>query len=158
VLASVDADSEKELGAKFEVEGFPTLKWFINGKPQEYKGGRVTKDIVSWVEKHTGPAYKTINTNAEFAAEIEAAKDKAVVVAVITDHTGPVAQEFFTAAQDDSNGAVFLIVAPGSVTEGVPATEAIVMKVVALTASTCLTASTYSPMTHMIAPQSASVP
>jgi protein disulfide-isomerase A1 len=57
VLAKVDADSEKDLGAKFEVEGFPTLKWFVNGKPQEYNGGRVTKEIVSWIEKHTGPAY-----------------------------------------------------------------------------------------------------
>ena len=36
VLAKVDADSEKELGTKFDVSGFPTLKWFINGKPQEY--------------------------------------------------------------------------------------------------------------------------
>ena len=56
VLAKVDADSEKELGSRFEVEGFPTLKWFVNGKPQEYNGGRVTKEIVSWIEKHTGPA------------------------------------------------------------------------------------------------------
>jgi len=129
VLANVDADSEKELGAKYEVEGFPTLKWFVNGKPQEYNGGRVTKDIVSWIEKHTGPAYKTINSNAELAAEITAAKDAPVVIAILADHAGAVAQEFFTAAQDDSSGAVFLIASPGSVTDGVPATDSIVMKV-----------------------------
>ncbi len=35
VLAKVDADSEKDLGTKFDVSGFPTLKWFVNGKPQE---------------------------------------------------------------------------------------------------------------------------
>ena len=129
VLAKVDADSEKELGTKFQVEGFPTLKWFVNGKPQEYNGGRVTKDIVSWIEKHTGPAYKTINSNEELAAEIAAAKQKTVVLAVLTDHAGKVAQEFFTAAQDDASGAVFLVSSPGSVTEGAPATDAIVMKV-----------------------------
>lgn len=129
VLAKVDADSEKELGKKFEVEGFPTLKWFVNGKPQEYNGGRVTKEIVSWVEKHTGPAYKSINSNQELAAEIAAAKDKPVVVAVLADQSGAVAQEFFTAAQDDASGAVFLIVSPGSVTDGLPSTDSIVMKV-----------------------------
>ncbi len=129
VLAKLDADSEKELGKKFEVEGFPTLKWFVNGKPQEYNGGRVTKEIVSWVEKHTGPAYKSINSNQELAAEIEAAKDKPVVVAVLADQSGAVAQEFFTAAQDDASGAVFLIASPGSVTDGLPSTDSIVMKV-----------------------------
>jgi protein disulfide-isomerase-like protein len=129
VLAKVDADSEKELGTKFQVEGFPTLKWFVNGKPQEYNGGRVTKDIVSWIEKHTGPAYKTVGSNEELAAEIAAAKQKPVVLAVLADHAGKVAQEFFTAAQDDASGAVFLVSSPGSVTEGVPATDAIVMKV-----------------------------
>jgi protein disulfide isomerase len=129
VLAKVDADSEKELGTKFQVEGFPTLKWFVNGQPQEYNGGRVTKDIVSWIEKHTGPAYKTVGTNEELAAEITAAKEKPVVVAVLADHAGKVAQEFFTAAQDDASGAVFLVTSPGSVTQGLPATDAIVMKV-----------------------------
>jgi len=129
VLAKLDADSEKELGKKFEVEGFPTLKWFVNGKPQEYNGGRVTKEIVSWVEKHTGPAYKSINSNQELAAEIEAAKDKPVVVAVLADQSGAVAQEFFTAAQDDASGAVFLIASPGSVTDGLPSTDSIVMKI-----------------------------
>ncbi len=117
------------IGTRFEVEGFPTLKWFVNGKPQEYNGGRVTKDIVSWIVKHTGPAYKTINSNAELAAEIEAAKSSPVVVAVLADHSGKAAQEFFTAAQDDTSGAVFLVTFPGSVTDGVPATDAIVMKV-----------------------------
>jgi len=129
VLAKVDADSEKELGTKFDVSGFPTLKWFINGKPQEYNGGRVTKDIVSWIEKHTGPAYKVINSNEELAAEIEAAKAAPVVVAILADHKAQTAQEFFTAAADDTTGAVFLLASPGSVTDGLPATESIVMRI-----------------------------
>ena len=125
------------VGKRFEVEGFPTLKWFVNGKPQEYNGGRVTKDIVSWIVKHTGPAYKTINSNAELAAEVESAKANPVVVAVLADHSGSHAQEFFTAAQDDTSGAVFLITSPGSVTDGVPATDAIVMKVPLPTMTSC---------------------
>ncbi len=80
-------------------------------------------------------SYKTINSNAELAAEIESAKTKPVIVAVLADHNGPVAQQFFTAAQDDTSGAVFLIASPGSVTDGLPATDSIVMKVVLLSAA-----------------------
>jgi protein disulfide-isomerase A6 len=28
VIAKVDADKERDLGERFEVKGFPTLKWF----------------------------------------------------------------------------------------------------------------------------------
>jgi protein disulfide-isomerase A6 len=30
-IAKVDADQHKELGGRFEVKGFPTLKWFPKG-------------------------------------------------------------------------------------------------------------------------------
>ena len=39
-LAKVDATEEKSLGSKYEIKGFPTIKFFKNGKPTEYNGGR----------------------------------------------------------------------------------------------------------------------
>ena len=39
-LAKVDATVEKSLGDKFQVQGFPTLKFFKNGNPVEYGGPR----------------------------------------------------------------------------------------------------------------------
>lgn len=49
VIAKVDADAHKELGSRFGVTGFPTLKFFTNGEPEDYKGGRTLEDLISFV-------------------------------------------------------------------------------------------------------------
>lgn len=64
-LAKVDTTVEKELGTKFNIQGFPTLKWFINGEAQEYEGGRTETEIVNWIKKKTGPsAYELTSVEA----------------------------------------------------------------------------------------------
>lgn len=45
-----------------DVSGFPTLKWFVNGKAQDYGGGRTADTIVSWVSKRMGPPTKALQT------------------------------------------------------------------------------------------------
>merc|ERR1712121_565247 len=50
-LGKLDATEEGATAEKFEVRGYPTLKFFKNGKPMEYGGGRTADTIVSWVEK-----------------------------------------------------------------------------------------------------------
>merc|ERR1711970_1697253 len=59
-LGKVDATEESSIAEKFEVRGYPTLKFFKNGKAMEYGGGRTADTIVSWVEKKTGPPAKTL--------------------------------------------------------------------------------------------------
>ena len=39
-LAKVDATEHKELGARFGVRGYPTIKFFVDGEPSDYSGPR----------------------------------------------------------------------------------------------------------------------
>jgi len=63
VIAKVDADGHKELGSKFGVSGFPTLKLFKKGAdvsaPSDYSGGRDIDDLVKFVNTETGSAGRT---------------------------------------------------------------------------------------------------
>src|SRR5882724_4733230 len=55
LIAKVDADAHKELGKRFGVQGFPTLKWFDgkSEKPEDYSGGRELEDLAKFVEGKT---------------------------------------------------------------------------------------------------------
>ena len=56
VIGKVDADEHKELGRRFGVQGFPTLKWFDgkSDKPEDYNGGRDLESLSSFVSEKTG--------------------------------------------------------------------------------------------------------
>lgn len=58
-IAKVDADAHKELGRKHGVQGFPTLKWFANGKIEDYKSGRDLESLTAFVQEKTGIKTKT---------------------------------------------------------------------------------------------------
>eukprot|EP00301_Raphidiophrys_heterophryoidea_P009830 c14832_g1_i1.p1 GENE.c14832_g1_i1~~c14832_g1_i1.p1 ORF type:complete len:504 (+),score=126.24 c14832_g1_i1:50-1513(+) len=77
-LAKVDSTEEKEASSRFGVRGYPTLKWFVNGKDSEYNGGRTASEIVGWIKKKTGAPCKTLSSGAD----LDTFKDGAEVVAV----------------------------------------------------------------------------
>lgn len=60
VIASVDADAHRDLGQRFGVSGFPTLKWFPAGSTQaeEYQAGREIADLVDFVNSKAGTNVK----------------------------------------------------------------------------------------------------
>jgi len=60
VIAKVDADAHKDIGGKFDVKGFPTLKFFPKGTSassshgNDYSGGRTAEDLLAYVNNEAG--------------------------------------------------------------------------------------------------------
>lgn len=77
-IAKVDATVESELGSKYGVQGFPTLKLFLNGEPVDYSGAREEDAMFEWLMKRSGPASSEV-TSDEQLAELEA-KNLAVLL------------------------------------------------------------------------------
>lgn len=62
-LAKLDATEEKDTAGRFEIKGFPTLKWFVDGEEaMDYSGGRTAPEIVAWIKKKTGPPSTVIDS------------------------------------------------------------------------------------------------
>jgi protein disulfide-isomerase A6 len=90
VIAKVDADSEKSLGKRFGVQGFPTIKFFDgkSEKPEDYSGGRDLESLSEFLTKKTGikpkkpkaaPSDVTWLTDATWKSHV--GKDQDVLVA-----------------------------------------------------------------------------
>ncbi|RSL57889.1 hypothetical protein CEP54_008044 [Fusarium duplospermum] len=89
-IAKVDADAQRELGKRFGIQGFPTLKFFDgkSDKPQEYKSGRDLESLTEFIVEKTGvkpkkklelPSEVVILNDGSFAETIGG--DKNVLVA-----------------------------------------------------------------------------
>jgi protein disulfide-isomerase A1 len=66
-----DATQESELAGKYDVKGYPTIKWFIDGQiASDYNGDRTAEGIVNWLKKKTGPFAATLDS-ADKLAELE---------------------------------------------------------------------------------------
>jgi protein disulfide-isomerase A1 len=96
-LASVDATIERELGQRFEVKGYPTLKFFLDGATVDYNGGRKQDEIISWLKKKTGPAAKDLTTVDQLNALKDS--DDVVVIGAFKDTDGDAAAAFLQVAK-----------------------------------------------------------
>ena len=77
LVAKVDATVETKVAGEFSIRGFPTIKWFVDGKESmDYGSGRTADEIVAWIKKRTGPP-STIVTSS---AELKAAKENQVAM------------------------------------------------------------------------------
>lgn len=96
MLGKLDATEEGKVAEKYEVRGYPTLKFFKNGKDMEYNGGRTAETIISWLEKKTGPAAKALDTVEAAKAFVE--DNKIAVIGFFKDAASAAAKEFLAVA------------------------------------------------------------
>jgi protein disulfide-isomerase A6 len=59
-IASVDADKHRELGSRFGVSGFPTIKFFPAGSKEgeDYSGGRTAADMTDYINRKAGTSVR----------------------------------------------------------------------------------------------------
>ena len=95
-LAKLDATVHDKVAQKFGVRGYPTLKFFRNGKDSEYGGGRTKDEIINWLKKKTGPPA----TNADSVEAAEKAIDgkDVVIVGFFKDQESKDAKAFLSYA------------------------------------------------------------
>jgi protein disulfide-isomerase A6 len=81
VIAKVDADKHRELGTRFGVSGFPTLKWFPKGSttPEDYDGGREANDIIEFINRKAGTSGR-ISKAASDVSVLDSANFDSVVL------------------------------------------------------------------------------
>lgn len=106
VLAKVDATEHSELGQQFQVRGFPTLLWFVNGVHKPYSGGRKAEDIVSWVTKKSGPSVQTLKSADDAVKALEV--ETPIAVAYVESLEDKNAKAF-AATADKEEGVTFFV-------------------------------------------------
>ncbi|KAL7612115.1 protein disulfide isomerase-like 1-4 [Lactuca sativa] len=98
-LAKMDAGEETELAQKYNVEGYPTVLFFIDGVHKPYNGARNKDAIVTWVKKKIGPGLHNLTTTEE--AEGVLTSESPVVVAFVENLVGPDSEELAAASKQE---------------------------------------------------------
>ncbi|KAL2332041.1 hypothetical protein Fmac_019622 [Flemingia macrophylla] len=97
VLAKVDATEESELGQQYDVQGFPTVYFFIDGIHKPYNGQRTKDAIVAWIKKKTGPGVYNITTLED--AQSILTKETKVVLGFLNSLVGSESEELAAASR-----------------------------------------------------------
>ncbi|TXG73856.1 hypothetical protein EZV62_002435 [Acer yangbiense] len=104
VLAKIDASEESELSQEYDVQGFPTVLFFVDGVHKPYPGARTKDAIVTWIKKKTGPGVYNITTLEE--AERILTSENKVVLGYLNSLVGS-ESEVFAAASRLEDGVNF---------------------------------------------------
>lgn len=98
-LAKVDCTVNNGLAKTYGIKGFPTIKFLRDGKVMDYNGGRTESEIVTWVNKKSGPATTTIATDDDLLKFQE--KNTAFVLGVFSSVDSDAAKKFSKFASGD---------------------------------------------------------
>ena len=102
-VVKVDATVEGDLATEFGVEGFPTLKLFVNGEPVDYQGERTEDAMYSFVSKKTGPASEQLSTEDQ----IKELEDQKISVLFFLPEDDEETLKAFNAVAGKSDNVIF---------------------------------------------------
>lgn len=107
ILAKVDATVEKTVSQEHDIKGFPTLKWFIDGKlASDYNGGRTTSEIINWIKKKTGPAAAAVESAD---ALDKAQKEEVAAYLYVEKEEGAAYDAYMSIAQKTEDISFYLV-------------------------------------------------
>ena len=98
-IADLDATEHGPVAEEFNVQGYPTLKFFVDGVPVDYNGEREGDAIENFINKKINPSSKTL-TKVEELKELETSKLAAVLVTEAPDADQLAIFNSFSAAYD----------------------------------------------------------
>ncbi|GKA06380.1 disulfide isomerase-like protein 5-2 [Tanacetum coccineum] len=73
VIAKIDADKYSRIASKYDIDGFPTLKMFMNGVPTDYTGPRKADLLVRYLRKFVAPDVTIIESDSGITEFVEEA-------------------------------------------------------------------------------------
>ncbi|KAL4283353.1 hypothetical protein GQ457_16G020030 [Hibiscus cannabinus] len=73
VLAKVNADKFTRLASKYDIDGYPTLKFFMHGVSMEYSGPRKADLLVQYLKKFVAPDVSILSSDSAINDFVEAA-------------------------------------------------------------------------------------
>jgi len=91
-LAKVDCTAETKTCGKYGVSGYPTIKVFKHGSPDDYNGPREADGIVKYMKSKAGPSSKELTTQEAFEKFI--AGDEHGIVGFFESDTADAKKQF----------------------------------------------------------------
>ncbi|XVE60773.1 hypothetical protein DITRI_Ditri05aG0154300 [Diplodiscus trichospermus] len=73
VIAKVNADKFTRLASKHDVDGYPTLKFFMHGVSMDYYGPRKADLLVQYLKKFVAPDVSILSSDSDISDFVEAA-------------------------------------------------------------------------------------
>ncbi|MEW5302901.1 MAG: hypothetical protein WDW36_005640 [Sanguina aurantia] len=121
VVAKVNADTHREIGSRFDVKGFPTLKFFGRGKAAnlegaaDYNGGRTADAFFTYLKEQleADKSFARVESLDEFAKGFSASEDMAAALQGMTDAASTLEE-----AADKSNAELYIKYATKAVEKG----------------------------------------
>lgn len=106
-IAELDATENGEVAEKYGVQGYPTLKFFVDGEAIDYSGEREGPAIEAFINKKINPSSKALTKPDDFK-ELETAKLAGVLVTAEADEDQlKIFNQFSTAYETQFYNAAF---------------------------------------------------